>query len=47
VDFDLNLPSGRVRARRWGAEGAPLLLCIHGLSANLCGFTYLAEGDNR
>ena len=43
MDFDLSLPSGRVRARRWGAEGAPLLLCVHGLSANLCGFTYLAE----
>lgn len=43
MDFDLSLPSGRIRARRWGAEGAPLLLCIHGLSANLCGFTYLAE----
>jgi pimeloyl-ACP methyl ester carboxylesterase len=43
MDVDLNLPSGRVRARRWGDEGAPLLLCVHGLSANLCGFTYLAE----
>ena len=37
------LPSGRIRARRWGDDGAPLLLCVHGLSANLCGFTYLAE----
>jgi len=37
------LPSGRVRARRWGDDDAPLLLCVHGLSANLCGFTYLAE----
>ena len=43
VDVDLDLPSGRIRARRWGADGAPLLLCIHGLSANLSGFTYLAE----
>jgi pimeloyl-ACP methyl ester carboxylesterase len=43
VDVDLNLPSGRIRARRWGDEGAPLLLCVHGLSANLCAFTYLAE----
>jgi pimeloyl-ACP methyl ester carboxylesterase len=43
VDVDLSLPSGRVRARRWGDEGAPLLLCIHGLSANLAGFTFLAE----
>jgi pimeloyl-ACP methyl ester carboxylesterase len=43
VDVDLLLPSGRIRARRWGDDGAPLLLCVHGLSANLCGFTYLAE----
>jgi pimeloyl-ACP methyl ester carboxylesterase len=43
VDADLSLPSGRVRARRWGGDGAPLLLCVHGLSANLTGFTYFAE----
>jgi pimeloyl-ACP methyl ester carboxylesterase len=43
VDFDLTLPSGRIRARRWGAEGAPLLLCVHGLSANLTAFTQLGE----
>lgn len=43
MDVDLNLPSGRLRARKWGADGSPLLLCIHGLSANLSGFTYLAE----
>jgi pimeloyl-ACP methyl ester carboxylesterase len=43
VDFDLMLPSGRIQARRWGDDDAPLLLCVHGLSANLCGFTYLAE----
>ncbi len=43
MDIDLNLPSGRIRARRWGAEGAPLLLCVRGLSANLCGFTDVAE----
>jgi pimeloyl-ACP methyl ester carboxylesterase len=43
VDVDLILPSGRVRARRWGSDDAPLLLCVHGLSANLCGFTYVAE----
>lgn len=42
MDFDLKLPSGRVRARRWGAEGAPLLLCVHGLSANLAAYEYLA-----
>ncbi len=43
MDFDLTLPSGRIRARRWGDEGAPLLLCIHGLSANLTAFTALGE----
>jgi pimeloyl-ACP methyl ester carboxylesterase len=43
VDFDLDLPSGRIRARRWGPDSAPLLLCVHGLSANLTGFAWLAE----
>jgi pimeloyl-ACP methyl ester carboxylesterase len=50
VDFDLSLPSGRIRARRWGPDGAPLLLCVHGVSANLAAFSYLAEhlaGDRR
>lgn len=50
ADFDVDLSSGRVRARRWGTDGAPLLLCVHGLSANLSAFTYLAEqvsGDDR
>lgn len=37
------LPSGRVRARRWGAADAPLLLCVHGLSANLTAYDYLGE----
>lgn len=44
MDFDLHLPSGRIRARRWGAPDAPLLLCVHGLSANLSSFGYLADG---
>lgn len=43
MDIDVELPAGRIRARQWGADGAPLLLCVHGLSANLCGFTDLAE----
>lgn len=43
MDFDLTLPSGRVRARRWGDQGAPLLLCVHGLSANLTAFVKLGE----
>lgn len=42
-EFDLELTSGRVHARRWGAEGAPLVLCVHGLSANLHAFDFLAE----
>lgn len=42
MDFDVVLSSGRVRARRWGEPGAPLLLCVHGLSANLSAFDYLA-----
>lgn len=43
VDFDLELPSGRIRARRWGAASAPLLFCVPGLSANLAAFTLLGE----
>lgn len=43
MDFDVTLPSGRVRTRSWGAEDAPVLLCVHGISANLTAFTYLAE----
>jgi pimeloyl-ACP methyl ester carboxylesterase len=50
VDFDVTLPSGRVRVRRRGEPNAPLLLCVHGLSANLTAYDYLAEqlaGDHR
>jgi pimeloyl-ACP methyl ester carboxylesterase len=43
VEFDLQLPSGRVHARSWGADDAPILLCIHGISANLTAFAALAE----
>jgi pimeloyl-ACP methyl ester carboxylesterase len=42
MDFDVVLPSGRIRARRWGARDAPLLLCVPGLAANLCAFTAIA-----
>lgn len=42
-DFDISLPSGRIRARRWGADDARLLLCVHGVSANLAAFTHAAE----
>jgi pimeloyl-ACP methyl ester carboxylesterase len=43
MDFEVSLPSGRIRARRWGADGAPLLLCVHGLSANLTAYNYLGD----
>lgn len=43
MDFDLALPSGRIRARRWGPPDAPLLLCVPGLSANLTAFDALAQ----
>ncbi len=42
-DFDIALASGRLRVRRWGAADAPGVLCVPGLSANLCGFDRLAE----
>ena len=42
-DFDIPLGSGRLRVRRWGAADAPAVLCVPGLSANLCGFDRLAE----
>jgi pimeloyl-ACP methyl ester carboxylesterase len=42
-DFDIALESGRLRVRRWGAADAPAVLCVPGLSANLCGFDRLAE----
>jgi len=42
-DFDIPLGSGRLRARRWGAADAPAVVCVPGLSANLCGFDRLAE----
>jgi pimeloyl-ACP methyl ester carboxylesterase len=42
-EFDLQLKSGRMHARRHGSPGAPLVLAIPGLSANLMGFEFLAE----
>ncbi|MGZ6780686.1 MAG: alpha/beta fold hydrolase, partial [Mycobacterium sp.] len=41
-EFDLDLTSGRVRAQRFGEPDAPLVLAVHGLSANMHGFDYLA-----
>ncbi|MFS0896354.1 alpha/beta hydrolase [Mycolicibacterium litorale] len=43
MDTDFQLPSGRVRVRSWGADDAPILLCVHGISANLTAFCVLAE----
>jgi pimeloyl-ACP methyl ester carboxylesterase len=42
-DSDISLASGRLRVRRWGAVDAPAVVCVPGLSANLCGFDRLAE----
>jgi pimeloyl-ACP methyl ester carboxylesterase len=42
-DSDVPLTSGRLRVRRWGAVDAPAVMCVPGLSANLCGFDRLAE----
>ena len=42
-DCDIPVESGRLRVRRWGAAEAPAVLCVPGLSANLCGFDRLAE----
>jgi pimeloyl-ACP methyl ester carboxylesterase len=43
AEFDLDLSSGRVRAQRFGPAGGPLVVCGHGLSANMHAFDYLAE----
>ena len=43
TELDLKLASGTVHARRWGSPDAPLALWVHGLSANLHAFDYLAE----
>lgn len=43
MEFDLQLASGRVHARSWGADDAPVLLCVHGISANLTAFSHLAD----
>ncbi len=43
TEFDLQLPSGRIHAERFGPQGAPLAICIPGLSANLKSFDFLGE----
>lgn len=42
VEFDLDLVSGRLYAQRFGDPDAPLVLAVHGLSANMRGFDHLA-----
>lgn len=42
-EFDLQLPSGRIHAQRFGPADAPLVLCLPGLSANMRGFDFLCE----
>jgi pimeloyl-ACP methyl ester carboxylesterase len=42
-EFDLKLTSGRVRARRVGSPDASLVLCVHGLSANMRGFDQIVK----
>jgi pimeloyl-ACP methyl ester carboxylesterase len=41
-EFDLDIPSGRVHAQRFGEPDAPLVIAVHGLSANMRGFDYFA-----
>lgn len=40
-ELDLALDSGRVHAQRFGPAGAPLILAVHGLSANMHAFDVL------
>lgn len=42
-DFDIDLPSGRVRVRRWGNDAQPVVFGVSGLTANLTCFGPLAE----
>ena len=39
--IELALTSGRLRAHRFGPEGGPLTLCVHGLSANSRSYDFL------
>jgi 3-oxoadipate enol-lactonase len=42
-EFDLELASGRLHARRHGPVDAPLVIAIPGLSANLMSFEFIGE----
>ena len=43
ASLDLLLPSGRLRAQRWGSAGGRLAVGIPGISANSRSFDYLGE----
>jgi len=45
--FDLQLRSGRVRCRRVGSASAPLVLCVHGLSAHMLAFDDIVDQVGR
>lgn len=42
-ELSLELPSGRLQAVAHGAEDAPLVLCLHGLSSNARSWDFLGE----
>ena len=42
VSFDLQLRHGRIRAQSWGRAESALVLCVHGISANLQAFGQFA-----
>lgn len=41
AELDLELDSGRVHAQRFGPPDAPLILAVHGLSANMHAYDFL------
>jgi pimeloyl-ACP methyl ester carboxylesterase len=43
VELELQLPSGRLHAQRFGSPSAPLVVCVPGLSANMRSFDFLGE----
>lgn len=42
-ELDIQLPSGRLHAERFGSPDAPLAIAVPGVSANLKGLTFIAE----
>ncbi|HZQ50175.1 MAG TPA: alpha/beta hydrolase [Candidatus Dormibacteraeota bacterium] len=43
TEFDLQLPSGRLHAQRFGSGNAPLVICPPGLSANMKAYDFIGE----